>query len=89
MFNGSVVYDMLLWFEIPSSAFSRGSMIGGPVKAYVEKGTSPWRSRSFRSAKRKLTRIHLNVATLLRLNNGIRYRKSRLSKLLELLCAHV
>jgi len=34
---------------------------------YVERGTDPWRSRCFRSAKRKLTRILHIVATRLRL----------------------
>ena len=70
IFDGSVKYGMLLWFEMSSSLFRRGSMIGGPspgLVGYVERGTDPWRSRCFRSAKRKLTRILRNVTTRLRL----------------------
>jgi hypothetical protein len=69
MFDGSVMYGILFWFEMSSNAFSRGSMIGSPLVGYVERGTSPWRSRGFWSAKRKLTHIHSNVATCLRLNH--------------------
>ena len=58
MFGASVMNGMLLWLDISRSACSRGSMIGGPLVGYVERGTSPWRSRGFRSAKQKLTRIH-------------------------------
>ena len=47
MFGGSAMYGMLLWFEMSSSAFSRGSMIGGLLVGYVETGTGPWRSRGF------------------------------------------
>ena len=70
MFDGSVKYDMLLWFEMSSSVFRRGSMIGGPSCGLCRKryrSVAFPRSRCFRSAKRKLTRILRNVATRLRL----------------------
>jgi hypothetical protein len=40
MFDGSVMYGMLLWLEMSSSVFSRGSMIG------------PWEAPSWAMSKK-------------------------------------